>query len=149
MASGRCGRAPGSWARHRPGARLRRWYEADRASGDRVGRTAPEPLRGGGSRSEGVRRAGEVPPALSALPGQSRGGLLRVAGREPLQPLLPGRRASPQDDLLMDALRYCERMFRASRVTGLLGVLLVVALLASSASLGSRETTAPGNHVIV
>jgi hypothetical protein len=49
----------------------------------------------------------------------------------------------------MDTLRYCGTVLRASRLTAFVGVLLALTLLGSSASLGARETTAPGNHVLV
>lgn len=40
-------------------------------------------------------------------------------------------------------------MLRASRLSALVGVLLALVLLGSSAAAGARETTAPGNHVLV
>ena len=76
---------------------------------------------------------------VPALLGQPEGRLLRVAGRQPLQPLLQRRRPEIEDDLLRRAPVPCKRMARARKFAAVAGAVLVLALLVSARRWGARD----------
>src|SRR5262245_62496886 len=80
---------------------------------------------------------------VPALLGQPEGRLLRVAGRQPLRPLLQERRPAPEDDLLNLSGTVSPNVARARRYAALATAALALGLL-SSAAFGAVRTTAPG-----